>query len=219
MAWTRTDIANRALGVLGLKNVISDVDADTTPEARATREVFDLASESLLSEFDWPMARRLEEMSLVDGSSSDAYNDDYQFAYRYATYWMKFIGVQYADGGIRLQNDKTKIDYRIISDTTGRLILTDLEDASADVLVLPEEGLFPAKYVEALSVLIAIMAGPRLGGATKMALDLRGFYEAAVSSAKAHAANEEGYAQPTDPPSMIARRGQRSRLSDWGFTT
>ena len=219
MAWTRTDIANRALGVLGVKEVISDVDADTTTEAKAVRAVFDLASESLLSEFDWPMARRLEEMSLVAGTSSAAYSDDYQYAYRYATYWMKFLGVSGEDGGIRAENDKTKIDYKTSSDTSGRLILTDQEDASADVLVLPEEGLFPAKYVEALAILIAMMAGPRLAGATKMAMDLRGFYEAAVSSAKAHAANEEGYSQPSETPSMIARRGYRGQRSDWGLRT
>jgi hypothetical protein len=220
MAWTRTDIANRALGVLGVKGLISDVDADTTTEAKATRDVFDLAAQSLLSEFDWPMARRLEEMSLVDGSSTDPYSDDFHFAYRYSTYWMKFIGVSASGGGIRAENDKTKIAYRTISDTTGRLILTDQEDASADVLVLPEEGLYPAKYVEALAVLIAMMAGPRLAGATKGAMDLRGFYEAALSSAKAFAANEEGFQQPYETPAMIARRGRgQSNRAEWGFTT
>ena len=138
MAWTRTDIANRALGVLGVKGTISDVDADTSELAKAVRAVFDLAAESLLSEFDWPMARRLEEMSLVSGTSSSAYSDDYQYAYRYSTYWMKFIGVSASGGGIRIENDLTKIDYRVISDTSGRLVLTDQEEASADALVLPE---------------------------------------------------------------------------------
>lgn len=215
MAWTRTDIANRALGILGVKEAITDVDTDTSREAKAIRAVLDIAIESIASEFDWPYTRRKEEMTLIDGSASEAYNNDWQYAYQYSTYWVKFFRVQQADGGDRNPTDESKIPYEIISYSSGRLILTDQEDASADVAVLPEEGFYPAKYIEALAYLTAMMAGPRLEGATKKSADLRPMYESVLSSAKATAANESNYEMPPDTTAVRARRGNLSRRWNW----
>jgi hypothetical protein len=215
MAWTRTDIANRALGILGVSDSITDVDTGTTREAKAIRAVLDIAIESMASEFRWPLTVRVEEMSLVDGTASEAHSDDWQYAYRYSSYWVKFFGVREDETNGRQETEKSKIPYLVISDTSGRLILTDLEDASAEVAVLPEEGFYPAKYVEALANKVAMMAAPRLEGSTRKPVDLRAQYEAALSDAKATAANESGYEMPLDTPAVAARRGLFSRRWGW----
>lgn|SRR3990167_989093 len=211
MAWSRTDIANRALGVLGISDSINDVDTGTSREAKAVRAVLDMAIESLSSEFAWPFTRKVEEMSLVDGTSSDAYSEDWQYAYRYSTYWVKFFAVRDADTNGRFETEKNRVEFKVVEDASGRLVLTDLEDASAEVAVLPEEGLYPAKYVEALSTKVAMMAGPRLEGATKKSIDLRAQYENELSSAKATAMNEAEYQLPMDGPAVAARRGILNR--------
>lgn len=215
MAWNRTDIANRACGVLGISTEITDIDADDTRVAKAIRAVLDLAIESMASEFDWQYQRRIEELSLVDGSASDAYSDDWQFAYRYGTHWAKLLGVVEDGSNTRFQTETSKIPYKIISDSSGRLILTDLEDASADVAILPEEGLYPGKYIEALSVKVAMMAGPNLEGMTRKPVDLRNQYESELSSAKAAAANEAQHDNDIDTPAIRARRGTLSRRWNW----
>lgn len=207
MAWTRTDIGNLALRRLGISVTMTDVDTDTTTQAKAVRAVLDLSIQSLISEYHWPMAERMEEMGLVDGTASDPYNDDFCFAYRYRTTWMKFIRVVPENGGDRNPTQSSWIPYKIISDTSGMLILTDQEDADAEVLVLPEEGFFPAKFVEALSVKTAMLAGPSLEGDTRGSRDLEREYEVAIAQAKVAAATEAAYDLPRDTPAMQARRG------------
>lgn len=207
MAWTRTDIGNLALRRLGISQTMTDVDTDTDTRAKAIRAVLDLAIQSLMSEYDWPMARRMEDLGLVDGSASDPYNDDWTFAYRYSSTWMKFIRVVSPAGGDRQPIQSSMILWKIHSDTSGMLVLTDLEDAEAEVIVLPEEGFFTAKFVEALSIKVAMLAAPSVEGDTRKPVDLADEYETAVSQAKVTAANEEGYEIPRDTPAIQARRG------------
>jgi hypothetical protein len=207
MAWTRTDIGNLALRRLGISVTMTDVDTDTSTQAKAVRAVLDLAIQSLISEYHWPMAERMEELGLVGGTASDPYNDDWTFAYRYSTTWMKFLRVVDEAGGDRNPTQSSTIPYKIISDSSGRLILTDLEDAEAEVIVLPEEGFFPAKFVEALSIKTAMLAGPSLEGDTRGARDLERDYENAVAQAKVAAATEASYDLPRDTPAIQARRG------------
>ena len=207
MAWTRTDIGNQALLMLGISKLMTDVDTDTSHRASVIRECFDLAAASVDSEFPWPLSQRVEELSLVGGSSSSAYSSDWTFAYRYATYVKSLQGLVASGTSDRFLTEAGKTEYQIISDTTGKLILTDLEDASAFVNVLPEEGLYPAKYVKALALQIAILAGPALVGEMKKEVDLSAAYAVALAEAKVTAANEGGYERRPDTPSVQARRG------------
>lgn len=207
MAWTDTEIANRALRALGINKPIVDLDTDDTTRAKALRDSWDLAVDLLDSEFPWPHSKRVQEMSLVDGSSSDPYSDQWTYAYRYGSTWKGLIGVVEDGFSERGVVEDTKIEYDTISDASGRLILTDLEDASALVLVIPETGYYPAKYAEALAILLAKMAGPSLFGETKQAVDLLPQYTMALAEAKVAAANEGGYERRPDSPSIQARRG------------
>jgi hypothetical protein len=211
MAWTRTDIGNLALRRLGISQTMTDVDTDTDTRAKAVRAVLDLAVQRLLSEYHWPMAERMEELGLVDGSEDEPYNDDWTFAYRYSTTWMKFIRVVDPAGGDRNPTQQSMIPYKTFSDTSGRLILTDLEDAEAEVIVIPEEGMYPAAFVEALSIKTAMLAGPSLEGDTKGGQDLEHDYETAIAHAKVIAATEAGYELPRDTPAIQARRGSGYR--------
>lgn len=215
MAWTRTDIGNLGLRRLGISHTMTDVDTDTDTRAKAVRAVLDLAIQSLMSEYHWPMAERMEEMSLVDGDADDPYNDDWTFAYRYSSTWMKFLRVVDEDGGDRSPTQQSMIEYKIISDTAGRLVLTDQEDAEAEVIVLPEEGFYPAKFVEALSIKVAMLAGPSLEGDTRKAADLEHDYETAVAHAKVAAATEASYQLPIDTPAIQARRGVNWHRNHW----
>lgn len=215
MGWTRTQIANLGLRACGFKGSIVDVDSDTTAQARIVRDVLDLAIEHLMSAYDWPHARRHVELSLVGGTSSSAWNDDFQYAYRYSTTWMKFIRVVDEDGGDRNPTDESNIPYRIDSDSSGRLVLTDLEDAEAEVIILPDEGQYPASFVEALRLKVGMMAGPSLWGDTKKAIDLSREYESAVAEARVFAANEGQYELRPDTPSIRARRGNLRTDRTW----
>jgi hypothetical protein len=207
MAWTRTDIGNLILRKCGIKDEMSNVDTDTGPRAKAVRAVLDLAIESLMSEAPWPLSHQYVELSLVDGDADEPYNDDWTYAYRRNVAWMKFLRVIEEDGGDRQPTESSEIPWGITSDGSGGLILTDQEDAEGEVIVLPEEGYFPAKFVEALVIKGAMLAGPSLFGDIKKGMDLQKDYENAVSSAKVTAANEMGHNYPQLPPGMRARNG------------
>jgi hypothetical protein len=207
MAWTSTQIANRALGAAGIKKAIVDLDTDDSAIAEVIREVYDLAVGVVDSEFPWPHSKRVEEMSLVDGDEDDPYSDDWTYAYRYSSYWQKFLGVVEDGYTGRAEVVDGRHEYEITSDEDGRLVLTDVEDASAIIHVLGEEGTWPAAYVEALAIKIASMAAPRLYGEAKTEIDLTQKYVDALATAKVITANEAGYERPLDPPSIQARRG------------
>lgn len=211
MAFTRTDIGNLALRRLGISETMVDVDTDTSTRAKAVRAVLDLCIEVLIASYRWPMSELMEDLDLVDGTTSDPYNDDWTFAYRYDTTWMKFIRVVGEDGGDRNPTQTSMIPWRMLSDTSGKLILTDLEDADAEVLVLPEEGMYPGLFVEALSIKVAMLAGPSLEGDTRRPVSLEKEFEQALELAKVAAANEAGYELPPDTPAIQARRGGLGR--------
>lgn len=218
MPFSRTDIANRALGACGVKAAISDVDTDTSGEASAIREVLDLAIGYVLSEADWPVGRRIEEMGLVSGSASSPYSNDWTYAYRYGSTWLKLVRVQPEDGGDRQPTESSACPFRISSDTSGRLVLTDEESAEAEVIVLPDEGHLPDKLVEAIALRAGMMAAPRLSGDARQGVDLERMYEQALSSAMAAAANEGERFIPQDPPGIRARRGTGTYRTGQGWT-
>lgn len=206
MPWTRTDIANVALTFMGLKGV-SDIDTDTGADAKAIREIMDLAIDDFMGEAPWPMGTKVAELSLVEELDDDE-NAEWDYSYRYPSDCVRLIRVRSeAREDNRYASEQNSIEYKIESDTSGRLILSDEEDAEAEYVYIPEEGLFPGKAIHALALSIAKMAAPRIKQAASAAQQFVSQYEAALNNAKVLAANEGQHLRPQDPPAIRARRG------------
>lgn len=216
MAWTRTDIANKAAGYLGVGKQISEIDTDTTEEAKSIRAVFDMAMESVLSELDWGFARTRAELSLVSDENED-HNGDWKYAYRYPSGCLLFKRVVASDLGDRNPSEESEIPWGVETDDSGRLIVADEADAQGEYIYAPEEGLLPAKFVLCVSLKIAMLAGPRLERDAQSGSQFLNLYEQTLSEAKAVAANEGGYELRPDTPSLRARRGWTPRQDRWSL--
>jgi len=86
---TETEIVNLALGRIGVSIALTDLDTDTSAEAQAAQRIFDQDRDAVLRDFPWPFATTYAEPTLAYGTSEDAANADWQFAYRYPSNAMK----------------------------------------------------------------------------------------------------------------------------------
>lgn len=209
MAWNDTEIANRALGILGFKGVVVDLQNDTTPQAKVLRSNYALALADLMSEAPFGAGVRQGELSPV-GDPSVRYSPDWHYAFRYPPLAAMLNGLLDSEGGSgRRQTELSEIPYRILSDDDGRLILTDLENAWAEWIQVPDESALEAKLVQALAMKLAMMSAPVLGREGQAGQDLAAPYARLLSDVKAAAANKDQVDRPADPPHLRARRGPR----------
>ena len=207
MAWNDTEIANRALGDLGYRDAIVDLATDTSLQARVLRGNFDLAVEDVLSDAPFGVGLRMGELTIV--SDPDVpYNDQYWFAYRYPTGSVLFRAVLPEGQAGRMATEKSQIPWKMHSDASGRLILTDQENAEGEWVVAPASGFLTAKLVLAVALRLAMLSAPRLRRENQSALDLEAPYQRLLSEVKAHNAAESGFEPAPDPPFLRARRGQ-----------
>lgn len=209
MAWSDTQIANRALGILGFKGVVVDLQNDTTPQAKTLRANYALALGDLMSEAPFGAGVRQGELTPV-GDPDVRYSPDYRYAYRYPPLAAMLNGLLDAEGGGgRRQTELSEIPYRIVSDDLGRLILTDQANAWAEWVQVPDESFLEAKLVQALAMKLAMMSAPVLGREGQAGQDLEAPYARLLSEVKALAANRDLVDRAPDPPHLRARRGPR----------
>lgn len=153
-----TEICNLALGHLGLGKSITSLETEQSEEANSCRRFYDIALERSLRDFNWPFAKRLTTLALVEENP----NDEYRFAYRYPTQCLKIHRIL---SGSRNDSRQSRVHFTIGGDAAGQLIYTDQPDAQAWYSFLETD---PDKYTPdftlALSYLIAHYIAPSITG-------------------------------------------------------
>ena len=81
MASSTTEIANLALGHLGIGKDIANLDTESSQEAKAMRRYYDICRRTVLQEFTWPFATKFVTLGLVEEDPTDA--EEWAFSYRY----------------------------------------------------------------------------------------------------------------------------------------
>jgi hypothetical protein len=198
------DVANQALGHLGVGDEIQNLTTDASKEAAACRRFLSLAREEALRDFAWPFATRVEDLALVT-DFTDVDGAEWNFAYRYPATAVTVRRI--LNGSSRKETTGTRVAYRILSDAAGRLIYTDQEDAQVEyTLLVTDTALYPVDVVDTIALLLASKMAPRFGpDAVKLGDRAFKLYEYRRRIAQMNAANEEQPDQPPDADIIAAR--------------
>lgn len=203
MAYTKTEICNMALGHLGVQAVIANLDTDQSAEARALRVFYELARVKSLEDKDWGFARRYATLNLV----AETPNINFNYSYRYPS---NALVIRRILSGLRNDHRNSRVSYDISSDSTGKLILTDMEQAQIIYTYNVDNlALFSASYVLAFSIQLAIMIAPKLtaGDQFQKVPQLEGMYTKALNQAVILDANEEQKDPEPESELTFARQG------------
>lgn len=192
-----TEIANLALGHIGVAKEIQNIDTDRAQEAQACRRYFVPTRDEVLRDFPWPFATRsLAALGLVtDMTSTDG--AEFSFSYRYPSDCLMFRKIC---SGLRTDTQETRVPYRVMSDSQGKLIFCDKEDATCEYTALiSDTSLWPSDFVTAFTFLLASRIAPRVtaGDPFKMGERAEAKYYEALSKAQKNALNED---QPDRTP-------------------
>lgn len=207
MTISQTSICQKALHFIGIGEEIASIN-ERSPEAEACLQFYDEALDELLREFPWPFATRnvaLSTTNATDPDDDDAlieYSDEFFYSFRYPSdcvYARRIMSGQVPD------DSSSIIRYKIASDTTGRLILANVETATLEYTSrVTDAALYPSDFAMALSYRLAAYIAPRLAEdpAKASQVAMRG-YAFSLAKARSVAASEESEGPP--PKSSFER--------------
>lgn len=195
-----TEICNLALTHIGQGAGISDIETEQSDAADACRTVFKIARNVTLRQFKWPFAN---QPGVALGLVETAPNDEWAYSYRYPSDAEKVLRIW---SGIRNDTRQSRAPYKIVNNSDGKLIYTDVVNAVMEYTVRVDDvSLWPSDFCMALSYKIAYLIAPRLTGGDPFKLGQNAFqmFNTEITNAKAAALNEEQAEE--DPDSEFIR--------------
>lgn len=184
---TKTEICNMTISHLGIGKEISNVDSEKSQEASACRRFFDTARDATLRDHQWSFAKKY----LALGKVEDTPNTEYLFSYRYPSDCVKALKIL---SGIRQDTRQSRVHYIIASDSQGKLIFTDAQDAVLKYTFRNEAiDQWPEDYNVAFSFRLAAYTAPRLtaGDPFKLKREMLAQYRLELSIAMSSDLNEQ----------------------------
>lgn len=209
MASSSTEICNMAIAHLGIGKQIASLD-ERSKEANVCNQFYETARKNTLRAFAWPFATRIVTLGLVEEEPTD----EWGFSYRYPSDCLYFRRIL---SGARNDDLDTQVPLEVYSDSTGKLIYTDKEDAEAEVTFdIDDESKFDLDFTLAMSYLLASMIAPTLAGVqrlelVKAMLELHAFY---VGQAQQSAAGEIKKERLPESEFIRNREGVREYLDN-----
>lgn len=206
MATSSTQIANFAIGHIGIAKQIANLESDTSREALACRLFYTTALEKVLGDFNWPFATKFISLGLVEENPIR----EWAYSYRYPS---DCLNLRRILSGVRNDNRQSIIPFRVGQDDTGALIYTDAEDAEMEYTVrVTDTARFSPNFSIALSYLLASYIVPMIVGSDrfKMIPGLLQLYDAELRNAQAGALNEQQDEQLPESEFIRARDGINS---------
>jgi hypothetical protein len=182
-----TEIANIALSNIGVGKEIANLDTEQSAEANACRRFFETAKKATLSDLDWSFATKCAVLNLVE----EGPNTEWKYSYRYP---VDAISIRRVVSDIRNDTSLTRVPLKITRDGSGKLILTDRQNAEAEYTEnITDPGFFTPEFDLALSFRLAYYIAPRLTGGDPFQLQNRmiKFYELELNQAKKTNINEQ----------------------------
>jgi hypothetical protein len=195
---SKTAICNTALARIGVFQPIASID-EASQYGRACKAFYDDCRQQLLREIPWPFALRYETLALV----SEDPNPDWGFAYRFPANYLKCYQLVSSGSSVSLPDIYASLSlgyvpsfqqrypWQVGSDTQGRLIYTDLEDAIVyGAFDVEDTALFDPQFSSALSWRIAAEIAPGICKDRSITERANQMAAALVSNAAASAFNE-----------------------------
>lgn len=154
---TKTEICNLAIAHLGVGAPIADLDTDNSNEAEALRRFYPVARDMMLRELPWGFAKKTAVLGLIEEDPTD------EWGYSY-TYPSDCVMIRKLQSAVRVDSTDNLEPYEIAHKDGALCIFTDVEDAVLQYTVrIPHDQLFPADFVMAFSLKLAILIAARLG--------------------------------------------------------
>lgn len=201
---SKTAIANVALTRIGSSKLLQNVDTQTGTLAEAVRLLFPEEAKFVLRDFPWPAATGYITLALVDGSETEAANNDWQYSYRYPSDCLFVRRIVVPNQG---RNNPAPPPYRIGRDSQGKLIFTNEPDAeieyTVDISGTPEE--FDSMMVSMLGWKIGASLAPSQSLIKAMAETCMAQYEIEKTKAQSRALNEGQQEDPIESEFVRAR--------------
>jgi len=183
---SKLDIYNMAISNLGMGKEVASV-TDSSSERKACDRFYEEAKKSTLKAISWPFATAYFTLNLIEESP----DNEWGFSYRYP---VDCLSVRRVLSGNRNDTKGTRVPYKILKDSAGKLIYTDRIDAEVEYTQnLDDPSYFSSEFVLALSFRLAGYIAPRItsGDPFKLKQEMFAQYQAEISLAKKEALNEE----------------------------
>lgn len=161
-------IGNQALSLLGVTEMIADLDNPTNDAERQLNLWWDDCVKEILERHDWKFAR-----DAVALASTTAPTSEYDYAYQLPVNCLVPRYLWDVDAEERITDN----EYEIM----GQMICTDLEEVYLVYTVNnPVVGRFPTFFVRALRYLLASYMAPKFGDRASKSEDMFDKYDKAV---------------------------------------
>lgn len=205
---SKIETCNMALSHLGIEEEIQNFDTEKSSAARACRRFWDIAWDTTLRGFDWPVATKFATLSLVEDLTEEDEDSEWVYSYRLpidCANFRRLIGIT------RVEVRETRIPYRVTHDADGGLLYTDQEDAKCEYTGKMTDliHLCPPDMILAQSYYLAALVAPRLTGGDPFkkgpAAEVK--YFETIGKARETAVNEEQADVPLDSEFIRAREG------------
>lgn len=196
-----TEIGNFALGHIGVNYEISDLETEQSREAKAIRRFWDVCLEQVLRDHPWGFATKVLTLNLVEEDP----NTDWLFSYRYPS---DCLFVRKILSGVNITTPFDAIDYKLSVDVSGRLIMTNQEDAVLEYTkTVSDFNTVPSDFKMAFSYRLGmyICAGLTSGDPFKIKESCEKSYLFEISKAEANSINEESNDPDVDSEFVRAR--------------
>lgn len=183
---SKTEISNLAISHLGIGKEIADIDTENSEEANACSRFYEVAKVATLIDHDWAFATKFQTLGLVETQPTD----EWKYSYRYPSDCLKIRRIV---SGLRTDTLDSLISYKILIDSTGKLIYTDQQNADIEYTVnITDPTFFDSQFIIALSFRLASYIAPRITGGDpfKMKQEMISQYLIELSNAKANDLNE-----------------------------
>lgn len=196
MATSKTAICQRALARLGCTTNISDVDVDTSQEAKLCRIFYLDVLKNVLESCDWPFATKLASgIALI----STGLTGDWLSRYAYPADAVRVLAVYPVDVSNALPYPQQRISYKnnyqIVNGTNSKQIATFYNvSLNCDYIKLEENtSLYPASFEDAMVYRLASELALGLAKSDALANKMMNAYGSIVAMAKCNQKNENNF--------------------------
>lgn len=217
MPFAAIDIANMALGIIGVSDEIQDLDKESSKEAAACRRYYELSRAQVLRDFPWPRQRSSTLLVLVASQP----NTQWASSYRLPGNIARILRLK-VDNSPRLDTTSTRIPYALGRDATGGLLYTDVTSDLNPTLEFVYDETDPsqltADVAAAISLLLATSIAACFGPeAVKLGDRALKLYQWRLNEARATALTEDAPDLPGETDMIRARDGSGSGPPSDGF--
>lgn len=198
---SKIGIWNMALGHLGVGKEVAAAD-ERSAEASACRRYWEQVVDEALGDYPWTFTRKFAALGLVEEDPTD----EWAYSYRVPSDCLRVRRVM---SDARQDTADTAIPFLIGQDDTGALLYTDQADAEVEYTYRVEDvSRFPADFVAALSLLLAVYIAPRVTAGDQFGLrkDAAQLYQRAIG--KAHV-NDAMHGRPDQEPMSEFERARQ----------